>query len=373
MTATGAKPFVIERREGKLHLRGDLQLANGTEIWHELHRAASGAVGKLDIDLSDVASVDGAAVALLVDLRARLTERGVKSELVGASEHVASLVGLYQGYQPPLLRAPRRRHRFAEHLGDDVRAIALAFRQAVEFVGDTVVSAFGALVAPISRKRRAVFSLIVRAGTDAIPLVLLLNFLLGFVMAYDSSGQLERYGAELYIADVVGVAVTREISPVITSIIVLGRSAAAFAAELGTMKVSEELDALHTMGFVPVRHLVIPRVLALFIVTPLLTLIGDVSGVLGGALIAVTKLDVTAYSYLTELRQVVVVGDVVGGLVKSSVAGLTIAMIGSQQGFATCGGPAGVGIRTTSTVVKSLVALVLIDAFFAVLLGAIRR
>jgi phospholipid/cholesterol/gamma-HCH transport system permease protein len=139
------------------------------------------------------------------------------------------------------------------------------------------------------------------------------------------------------------------------------------------MKVSEELDALHTMGFIPVRHLVLPRLLALAIVTPLLTLLGDVSGVLGGALVATTKLDVSASAYVTEIRHVVVIGDVVGGMVKASVAGLTIAMIGAQQGFATRGGPAGVGLRTTSTVVKSLVALVLIDAFFAVVLGALRK
>lgn len=373
MDTSGAKPFVIERRDGALRLRGDLQLSCATEIWCDLQHAAAGAEGKLDIDLSDVAVLDGAAVALLVDLRARLVERGVKSELVGATGHLADLVGLYQGYQPATCGPRRRRHSFFEHFGADARAVAQALRAMVEFVGDTVRGAAGAIVSPISGKRLTVFPLIVRAGTEAIPLVLLLNFLLGFVMAYDSSGQLERYGAELYLADVVGVAVTREIAPVITSIIVLGRSAAAYAAELGTMKVSEELDALHTMGFVPVRHLVLPRVLALLVVTPLLTLLGDVSGIVGGALVAVAKLDVSAFSYLTELRRVVVVGDVLGGLVKASVAGLTIAMIGAQQGFATSGGPAGVGTRTTSTVVKSLVALVLIDAFFAVLLGALRK
>jgi phospholipid/cholesterol/gamma-HCH transport system permease protein len=242
----------------------------------------------------------------------------------------------------------------------------------VEFVGDTVRAAGLALRDPIIGKRREVFALIVRAGTDAIPLVLLLNFLIGFVMGYDAARQLERYGAEVYVADVVGVAVTRELSPVMTSIIVLGRSAAAYAAELGTMKVSEELDALQTLGFVPVRYLVIPRVAALAIVTPLLTVLGDVAGVAGGALVGVSLLDLTTHAYFAELRQVLVPGDVLGGLLKASVAGLTIAMIGCQQGFATAGGPAGVGARTTSTVVKSLVALILIDAFFAVFLGALR-
>lgn len=371
VAAPPAMPFVIERRVGRLCLRGDLELANAEAIWRELHRKTADADDELDIDLEHVDAIDGVAVALLVDLRARLAARGIKSEVVGASERVAALVGLYQGYQRPVPLRRGRRHGFVERLGDATRRVTRGIRRMVEFIGDTVVGAVGTVVRPITGNWRSVFPLIVRAGTDAIPLVLLLNFLLGFVMGYESSRQLERYGAQLFVADVVGVAVTRELSPVMTSIIVLGRSAAAYAAELGTMKVSEEFDALRTMGFAPIRHLVLPRVLALFLVTPLLTLLGDISGVIGGALVGVTRLDVMPRAYLTELRQAVVVTDVIGGLIKASVAGLTIAIIGCQQGFATGGGPAGVGVRTTSTVVKSLVALVLIDAFFAVFLRAV--
>jgi phospholipid/cholesterol/gamma-HCH transport system permease protein len=367
------KTFVIERRDSRLYLRGALLLRSGTDIWREIHRAAAGTKDALDIDLSDVEVADGASVALLVDLRARLSARGVKSEFIGGSKRITSLVGVYGGYSAPPHPARRARHGFIEHLGHAVRSLSSAFRRMVEFVGDTVVGGGGAIARPITGNWRSVLPLVVRAGTDAIPLVLLLNFLLGFVMGYESCRQLERYGAQLFIADVVGVAVTRELSPVMTSIIVLGRSAAAYAAELGTMKVSEELDALRTMGLAPIRHLVVPRMLALSIVTPLLTLIGDIFGVIGGAIVGATRLDVTPHAYLAELREVIILGDIGGGLLKAAVAGLTIAVIGCQQGFATSGGPAGVGSRTTSTVVKSLVALVFIDAFFAVFLGALRR
>lgn len=370
MVVSGAKPFAIERRDGRLYVRGDLQLTHGTEIWHDLRRAAAGAERELDIDLTGVETLDGAAVALLVDLRAQLAERGVESEFLVASEHISSLVGLYQGYQPPLRWLPRR--SFAERLREDLRTVSRGIQGMVEFIGDTVIGAAGAFVRPVTGKRWSVFPLVARAGTDAIPLVLLLNFLLGFVVAYELSRQLEKYEAQLTIADVIGLAMTRELAPIMTSIVVLGRSAAAYTAELGTMNVSEELDALRTMGFTPVRHLVIPRVLALMIVTPLLTLLGDISGVIGGALVAVTKLGLTSDAYLAQLREVVGLGDVLGGLLKTSVAGVTIGIIGTQQGFATRGGPAGVGIRTKSTVVKGLVALVLIDAFFAIFLGAIR-
>lgn len=372
--SAAAAPYEIGRRDGAIHLEGELRMANAAGIWRSLRsHAEAQEEGWLDIDLSGARVVDGAVMSLLVELRSELEGRGVESEIVGADERVLPLVHLYGGDVPPRPRPEAPVRTIGVWLGRSIDAVSDRLRRSIQFIGELSYAVGGVTRRPSTGNWRSVLGLSERAGADGVVIVLLLNFLVGIVLAYQSAEQLKLYGANIYVADAVGISVTRELGPLITAIIMSGRSGAAYAAELGTMKVSEELDALHTMGFVPVRHLVIPRVLALFIVTPLLTLIGDVSGVLGGALIAVTKLDVTAYSYLTELRQVVVVGDVVGGLVKSSVAGLTIAMIGSQQGFATCGGPAGVGIRTTSTVVKSLVALVLIDAFFAVLLGAIRR
>lgn len=365
------KPYSVELRDGKICLHGDLNLPHAAEIWHELDTAAANASGRLDIDVTDVASVDGAIVALLVEIRARLSERRVQSEIVGASGHVSELVELYQGYELPSVGKRRRARGAIERLGDSVRSVVEGAHRMIVFMGETVLGSIGALSHPITGNWRAVVPLLVRAATDAIPLALLLNFLLGFVMGYESSRQLEKYGAEIFVADVVGVAVTRELSPVMTSIIVLGRSAAAYAAELGTMKVSEELDALRTLGLSPLRHLVLPRLTALALATPLLTLLGDVSGVIGGALVGAVQLDVVPQAYLNQLRTALVPGDIAGGLIKASVAGLTIAIIGCQQGFAASGGPAGVGRRTTSTVVKGLVALVLIDTFFAVFLKAI--
>jgi phospholipid/cholesterol/gamma-HCH transport system permease protein len=166
--------------------------------------------------------------------------------------------------------------------------------------------------------------------------------------------------------------VTRELGPLVTAIVIAGRSGAAFAAEIGTMRVSEEIDALRTMGFSPVRYLVLPRIAALFLVLPVLTLLGDVVGVAGGALVGVVSLGVSWRGYLAELRSAVLVQDVIGGLVKSAVFGLAIAIIACQQGMATHGGSTGVGRRTTATVVHCLVAIVIIDAIFAVIMRMTR-
>jgi len=173
------------------------------------------------------------------------------------------------------------------------------------------------------------------------------------------------------VADLVGLAVTRELGPLMTAIIVCGRSGAAFAAELGTMKVSEEVDALRTLGLVPLRYLVVPRVFGLMLVGPVLTLLGDAIGITGGIVIASIQLDVTPAAFIAELRQVMEPWDVLSGLLKSVVFSGTIAVIACEQGLATSGGAEGVGRQTTAAVVSILFSLILLDAVFTVLFGAL--
>jgi phospholipid/cholesterol/gamma-HCH transport system permease protein len=209
-----------------------------------------------------------------------------------------------------------------------------------------------------------------RSGANAVPIVVLINFLVGFVLAYQASVQLNKFGANIYVADLVGKSVSREMAPLMTAIILAGRSGAAFAAELGSMKVAEELDALRTMGFGPVRFLVLPRTLALVIALPVLTVLANLAAMVGGMVVAVTSLGLTASGYLTELRKVMTLFDVFSGLAKSVAFALAIALISCQQGFATTGGAEGVGRRTTRSVVSILVALILIDAMFTMLFHA---
>jgi phospholipid/cholesterol/gamma-HCH transport system permease protein len=201
----------------------------------------------------------------------------------------------------------------------------------------------------------------------------MINFLVGLVTAFQAAIQLKQFGANIFVADLVGLSVTRELAPLMTAIIVAGRSGAAFSAELGTMRVSEEIDALRTLGLDPYQFLVFPRVVALTLVTPLLTIIADVIGIAGGVLVAMFSLDLTFQSYLAESEKALDLFDVYSGILKSAVFGLNIALIACQRGLATRGGAEGVGRSTTSAVVTSLFAIVVVDAIFTVIFHAFGR
>jgi phospholipid/cholesterol/gamma-HCH transport system permease protein len=284
-------PFGIEPEDGRVVLSGELRMAQATAIWRRLNEQVRRVDGHaLDFDLSAVDFVDGAIMSLLVDVRTTLHERGVTCELVGASERTQKLVALYHGNEPPRQRVAVRSPRAIERLGNTIHDAGSAVSHAVTFLGDVTSAWARTFARPQTSNFGAIPALSERAGADGVPIVVLLNFLVGFVMGFQSARQLELYGASLYVADVVGISVTRELAPLITAIIVSGRSGAAFAAELGTMRVSEEIDALRTLGFAPTRYLVLPRVVALTLVTPVLTLIGDVVGVAGGATVGWSSL-----------------------------------------------------------------------------------
>jgi len=187
------------------------------------------------------------------------------------------------------------------------------------------------------------------------------------VTAFQAIVQLRQFGADIFVADLVALSVARELGPLMTAIIVAGRSGAAFSAELGTMAVSEEIDALRTLGLSPYGYLVYPRLIALLVVVPMLALVGDVCGILGGVFVSMLRLDITLSAYLQRTQQVLDLWDVGSGILKSVVFGWAIALVACQRGLATRGGAAGVGVSTTAAVVASLFALVVIDALFTVI------
>jgi phospholipid/cholesterol/gamma-HCH transport system permease protein len=354
----------IVRSDDRLELTGELRILDAAPIWRRLGELVERPGARLDFDLHDARLVDGAIMALLVDLRASLIAHGTSSAIVGAPARIQTLVHLYRGDGPPRLVAPPRAPvSLLARLGDGVIHAARQLRSVIVFAGQLA----GALVADVRHINwRALPGLITRAGTDGIPVVLLLDFLVGFVMAYQSTRQLQIYGVKLYVADVVGLSVTRELAPLMTAIIVAGRSGAAYAAELGTMCVSEEVDALRTMGFSPVAYLVAPRAAALAIAAPVLTLLGDVAGVSGGLVVGMVSLGVSPHAYVNELRTLLEVSDVWTGLAKSAAFGLAIALISCRQGLATRGSASAVGRSTTATVVACLFAIVVIDTLFTV-------
>jgi phospholipid/cholesterol/gamma-HCH transport system permease protein len=255
-----------------------------------------------------------------------------------------------------------------DQLGRATLATVQGLHELLAFFGQMIASALVVLRSPRSANWRELPATMDRAGADAVPIVVLINFLVGLAMAFQASAQLKRFGANLLVADLIGISVCRELGPLMTAIVVCGRSGASFAAELGFMKVNEEIDALRTMGFGPMRYLVLPRALALMLVVPLLTLLADVAGVLGGMVVGVANLDLTMRAYVNETLRAVSLWDVASGVIKSAVFALAVALISCQQGLATAGGAEGVGRSTTRTVVTTLLALILIDAVITIFL-----
>jgi phospholipid/cholesterol/gamma-HCH transport system permease protein len=354
----------------ELGLHGDLGFLNAEDIWNQLrsHVAAAAHGSTLSFEMSQVERVDGGVMALLAHLRAELQQRGVKSEFRGATEHIQEIIHLYRGDE----RVGQRKRVVAmgtlDQLGRAAIEMAYEVKFVLTFLGEMIVAGVGVLRAPRTANWRDLAPTMERSGADAVPIVMLVNFLVGVVMAFQAAVQLKQFGANIFVADLIGISMTRELGPLMTAIVICGRSGAAFAAELGSMRVNEEVDALRTMGLGPMRFLVMPRALALMLVMPLLTLLADLLGVLGGLIVALTNLDLTLSAYVGELQKAVKLWDVYSGLIKSVIFALAIALIACQQGLATTGGAEGVGRRTTSAVVTTLFTLILIDAAFTALL-----
>ena len=369
----GVSSWTIVRSEGRLAIAGELRLAQGTRIWRALRAQTTRPGPSIDLDLSGATAIDGAVMALIVELRAVLVARGVRCEIIGASTALAPIVHLYGGDRPPG-RAPITAHEHGlELLGAATERFGHRLRELVDFAGELVAAIALILRRPSSVNWRALPSLLERAGADGVPIVLLLDFLVGFVTAYQATRELKLFGANIYIADIVGISLTRELVPLMTAIIMSGRSGAAFAAELGTMRVSEEIDALRTMGFAPVPYLVVPRVWALALVAPILTLLGDVIGIAGGLIVAVSRLEVTPSAFFGRMHDALYAADVWTGLAKSVAFGVAIALIGCQQGLTTRGAASGVGRGTTATVVYCLFTIVVLDTIFTMLFGGVAR
>ena len=234
----------------------------------------------------------------------------------------------------------------------------------------TLEAVYWSFVAPFKGrglKWRGAIHQAVLAGVNSIPIVGLISFFIGIVLALQGAYQLQKFGAGFYVTALVGVSMTRELGPLITAIIIAGRSGSAFAAEIGTMKVSEEIDALEAMGLNSIKYLVVPKYLALLVMMPCLTLLSDLAGILGGGLFEILQLGQSFPLFAVATREALVMRDISTGLIKSIVFGMVITEVGCYEGFSVKGGAEGVGKATTSSVVMSIFLIIAADVVFTAL------
>jgi phospholipid/cholesterol/gamma-HCH transport system permease protein len=243
--------------------------------------------------------------------------------------------------------------------------------EGVTFLGE-VALAFGRLLRGRARFRFSdLLALIQEAGAHALPIVSLISFLVGVILAFMGAIQLTQFGAQIYVADLVAIGMAREMAPMMVGIILAGRTGAAYAAELGTMQVNEEIDALATLGLSPIDFLVLPRVLALVLMTPLLCLYANLMGILGGAVIGITALNLQPVAYFQETQQALWIITFVGGLIKGAVYGAVVAVVGCLRGLQCARSSAAVGLATTSAVVTSIVFIIVSMAILTVIYNVI--
>jgi phospholipid/cholesterol/gamma-HCH transport system permease protein len=361
--------------EMALSISGRVSLETLEELRDDVEKIFAGPVGAaLRVDLSGIRYLDSAGALALLDLRSQAEARGIAFQFVNAAEESRRILNLLDR---PTLKTPplifgRKSANILEQAGESTRALVKDFLAVMEFVGELIRGLAYSLIHPRSVRWDDVVFYMKRAGMDGLPIVSLISFLIGLVIAFMSSLQLKQFGAYLYVASLVAIAIVRELGPLMTGIIVAGRSGSAFGAEIGTMMVNEEVDALRTLGFDPTRFLAVPKVIAAMLVVPLLTLYADVFGILGGLLIGVMFLDLTVYSYVDWTLWSIGLFDIVSSLVKSVVFAALIAGIGCQRGFGVRGGAAAVGSATTSAVVAAIFLIIVVDSIFAVILHYVR-
>jgi phospholipid/cholesterol/gamma-HCH transport system permease protein len=320
------------------------------------------------VDATRLEYVDDTGIALLFDLKRRERPQGAEVRIENLAPNLAALV---EGYRPSDFAQAYQRPPSTginEHIGRTTAHLLADTRYIIAFLGECTAAIWDALSRPRSIRWREIVAVATEAGANAVPIVLLIGFLMGVIIAFQTALVAQTFGAVLFVVNGVGIAMLRELGPLMTAIVFAGRTGAAFAAQIGTQKVNEEVNAIITFGLDPVHFLVLPRLLAAAIALPLLAVLADIIGIFGGALVMLS-FGVGFLQYYHQLLSAVSASDFILGLVKATVFGLVIAGIGCQRGLATGAGAAAVGRSATSTVVTSIVWIVVLDGLFAVLMS----
>ncbi len=360
----------IERLDSEVvfHPEGRLDANGGPAFLGAVEKELDSGAGRpLRVDLGELEYIDSAGAAVLIESSYRARRRGAKFSMRNLTDDAKKIFALTGGGAH--LEAKKSAAPDDPGFVEDVGGVTVGFFGGLfNFWMMTAETCWLICSAPFSRKKKIrwdlAFFYMERAGWDAVPIISTIALLVGAVLAMQAAAQLAQYGVALYVADMVGISLTRELGPLITAVVVAGRSGSAFAAEIGTMKVNEEVDALETMGLSPIGFLVAPKFIALLIMVPCLSTLMNTLGIAGGFLIGVFNLGLAPMLYFEQTIAALHVNDIAAGLIKSFVFAAIIAATGCFRGMEVEGGADAVGRKTTSAVVTSIFLVILADAIF---------
>lgn len=376
MQTAGDGRFETRQEDGvwTLVAEGDWTLATVPALDADLRAVAPPTGYRVQIDLGGVRLLDTSGAWLMFRLRERLRTDGFEAEFAHVGEtHQGLFHHIVLAREQPEMERRRFRPflRLADRTGYQAYQTWLEARDLLAFYGELMVSSARALVHWRRLKFVSIVSHMEQTGLNALPIVGLLSFLIGIVLMFQGADQLRRFGAEIFTVNLLGIMFLREIGILMTAIIIAGRSGSAFTAQIGTMKVNEEVDAMRALGLSPMDLLVIPRMFALVLVLPLLGFYSDLCGLVGGALMATVALDMSLEQYLTQLRAAVPMWSFWVGIIKAPFFAFIIALVGCYNGLKVGGSAESVGKLTTRAVVQSIFLVIVMDAIFSIIFSTI--
>ena len=355
-------------QEVRCALAGRIALDNVYEVLGELRTLLDQMIPtKFTLDLSKIEYLDSSGALALRTFEREAQKKNIPLAFLNTTPEAQRVMDLIdmQAIEGPSLRQEEVLNIF-EQLGRGSMDLVNEAYQLLSFFGELLTALAVSVFRPSLVRWSEVLVYMYKTGVEALPILGLMSLLMGLVVAFMSSFQLQQFGAVIFVADLVGIGFVRELGSLLTGILISGRSGSAFAAEIGTMQVNEEVDALEVMGFEPIRFLAVPKVLASMLVMPALTVYCMFFGLLGGLIVGVSILDISTYAYINETRKALSLSDLYYSLFKSVVYAVIIAGIGCQRGFEVQGGAQEVGRATTSAVVTSLFVVIVASSIFSI-------
>lgn len=371
MTAKDAVSY--DANTHQLIFKEDWHLANLPYLQKQLKKIHLPKSGEITINGKSIKKIDSAGAWLILQLQEELEHQGIRVQLSDFSKEAMELFSLIKGKLEKKAKFhPVKKPNFLAKVGMNTITQLSQLQEYLGFIGKLTFEALRLGFNPKHWRWNALTGVIYQTGLQALPIIALLSFLIGVVLTYQMGLQLQNYGANVYIVDLLGLAVLREFAPLITAIMVSGRTGSAFTASIGMMKLNQEIDALNTLSVTPAELLLLPRILGLFIVLPLLTMWANIFGVLGGMVMSSNMLGISWYDFLYRFPQVIPLRTLIIGLGKAPVFALIIASIGCFQGMQVKNSADSVGQNTTRSVVLAIFFIIVADAVFSIIFSKLK-